>query len=669
MIDAIQRLFRRSARDGRSASDWRREGNACLARGELAEAVRCYRAAVAAAPDDTDACLSLGFALLEQQATGEARAWLDQVVRLRPDHHEAHFLLARAARAEGRLEPAAESYRLAVQHAPGFDPARVEGSAVCLALGQRELESGRPEAAREWFEDAVVRHPANAAAHAGLGLAWESLGRPDAATQNYGRALQLEPGHPQALFGLASLAMQRKQPAAAAEHYAKVLEALPGHVPARLGHAQAMLESGRFDDALRCFRELLADHPGEHAAVLGEANALLGLGQHAPAVAAFDRALQVLPDAALAHLNRGTALLRLRRPQEALQGFRRALELHPGYVEALVNIGGVLHDECRFDDALGCFDRALALDPGNVAAHWNRALCLLVQGRFQEGWPEAEWRWQAKGHERLQTGKPQWTGAESLAGRTILVHYEQGLGDTVQFCRYVPLLAQRGADVLLAVQPALENLVRTLPGPFRLVKVGESIPPHDYECPLLSLPRAFGTTLASIPAGTYLSSAPALVAQWRERLGPAAARRIGIAWSGNPGQENDHNRSMPLATLLRIAGEGVQLVSLQKEVRAVDAAALQGARMPHFGDLLTDFEQTAALIECMDVVVTVCTSVAHVAGALGKPTWVVLCHGADWRWLRDRSDSPWYPTARLFRQPRPGDWESVVAEVRGALQG
>lgn len=570
MIEAVRRLFRRNAEVHQEAPDWKRQGNDFLARGEIAEAMRCYRAAVDADPGDAAARLNLGFALLEQNFFQEARHWLQEVLRLQPGQHEAHFLLARAVRAQGALESAAQSYQQAVRYEPGFELARQEGAEVCVALGQRELEAGRPEAARAWLDDAIARSQ----------------------------------GHPSA------------------------------------------------------------------PALVGRANTFLMQDRHEEALAAYDRALASFPDSALAHLNRGNTLLALRRQQDALQAFRRALQLQPGYVEALVNIGSVLNEQGRHAEANASFEQALAHDPSNAAAHWNLALGLLVQGRLQDDWLHAEWRWQALGRERLDTGRPQWTGAEPLAGKTILVHHEQGFGDTVQFCRYIPLLAQRGATVLVSVQRGLENLVRTLPGSFRVLEPGEPIPDHDYASPLLSLPLAFDTRVDAIPAAVpYLASRPELVAKWRERLGPARRRRVGIVWSGNASQVNDHNRSMPLAHLLPLAGPGVQLVSLQKEARPADIPVLQAAPITHFGEQLADFEQTAALVECMDVVVSVCTSVAHVAGALGRPLWVLLPFNADWRWLQDRSDSPWYPSARLFRQPRPGDWDSVVRTVQAELQG
>jgi len=664
-----RRLFRRTPDDSPQGAGGQQQGNEFLARGELADAIRCYRAAADADPVDAAARLSLGFALLEQQSIDEARHWLQEVLRLQPGQHEAHFFLARAARMQGALESAAAGYAEAARHAPAFELARQEGAEACIALGQRELAAERREAALRWFEDAVARCPGSAPAQAHLGLALETLGRPEAAAESYGRALALQPSEPQALFGLGNVCMQRNDPAAAATHYAQVLGVLPDHLPAQANLAQALAATGRHEEAARRFRQVLQQHPGDAGALLGEANALLTLRRHKEALAAYDGAIAVSPQSPLAHLNRGNTLLALRRPEEALQGFRRALQLHPGYVEALVNIGSVLFADNRFAEALQAFEEALAQDPANAAAHWNLGLCLLLQGRLERGWTEAEWRWQALGRERLRTGRPQWSGAEPVAGRRILVHHEQGLGDTVQFCRYVPLLAERGATVLLAVQPALAGLVETLPGPFQLVPAGEPLPEHDYECPLMSLPLAFGTRIDSIPAPLcYLASRPAGVRVWRERLGASGARRVGIAWSGNASHVNDHNRSLPLAKLLPIADAGVQLVSLQKEVRESDAAVLRGAPVQDFSCHLGDFEGTAALIECMDLVVTVDTSIAHVAGALGKAVWVLLPFSSDWRWLLDRTDSPWYPSARLFRQPRPGDWDSVVAAVRAALE-
>jgi hypothetical protein len=292
-------------------------------------------------------------------------------------------------------------------------------------------------------------------------------------------------------------------------------------------------------------------------------------------------------------------------------------------------------------------------------------------GDFATGWREYEWRWEEKPWKgaKPRFARPEWLGAEPLAGKTLLLYNEQGLGDTLQFCRYAKRAAESGANVVLVVQPQLRSLLAGLEGTTRVLERRSELPAFDCHCPLPSAPLAFKTGLDTIPADIpYIRSDPALVGAWRERLGAKTRPRVGVAWSGNPGHLNDRNRSVALAQMLPLASEEGEWVSLQKDTRAADARVLASrSDIRHFGEALGDFADTAALVEHMDVVVTVDTSVAHLAGAMGKPTWILLPFNPDWRWLLDREDSPWYPTARLFRQPAIGDWASVIARVRDEL--
>ena len=332
-----------------------------------------------------------------------------------------------------------------------------------------------------------------------------------------------------------------------------------------------------------------------------------------------------------------------------------------------------LHDMLRFEAALECYDRVRALQPDFVDAHYNKSLCRLLTGDLVRGFATHEWRWETAQHRSFKRDfkQPLWTGGEDIAGKTVLLHAEQGFGDTIQFCRYAPLVAARGARVVLEVQEPLFALMTGLQGVAELRARGEVLPDFDLHCPLLSLPRAFATRLETVPATVpYLRAAPEKTAHWGERLGVKARPRIGLAWSGRPTHKNDHNRSIELAVFLQIfAGIEADLVSLQREMRDADAELLRTrGGVVHFGADLKDFADTAALIVNLDLVVAVDTSVVHLAGALGKPVWVLLPFIPDWRWLLDRPDSPWYPTARLFRQDDSRQWDGVIARVNAALR-
>ena len=358
------------------------------------------------------------------------------------------------------------------------------------------------------------------------------------------------------------------------------------------------------------------------------------------------------------HCTLGTVRALQGRLPEAIACFDAALDLRPDLHEAHSNRGIVLGRQGRLDEAETCFRQAIALSPDYADAHHHLAMALLTRGDFAAGWAEYEWRWQTPQmrHAAPIFTQPQWRG-EPLAGRTLLIHAEQGYGDTIQFCRYAALAAERGGCVILQVQPPLMRLLRTLPN-VEVIAQGEAPPPFDMHCPMLSLPLAFGTTRASVPAAIpYLHADPARSVAFAQRV-PGVSRKIGVAWAGSSAHLADHRRSIPpdrLRPLLAL--EGFHFVSLQKD------ATRTGLPLTDLTVELTDFADTAALVANLDLVIAVDTAVAHLAAALGKPVWLLDRFDSCWRWLVGRSDTPWYPTMRLYRQPVPGDWDTVLAAV------
>lgn len=442
-------------------------------------------------------------------------------------------------------------------------------------------------------------------------------------------------------------------------------------LPDAMQRAAAAYGAGDFAEAERLCKAILHAQ-ADYFNALHLLGVVYGIQGHAElGLQHLRKAVCVYPNSATVYWHMGIALSDLKRPEEALVSFDRALELQPDYVEALVNRGNVLQELRRPEDALPSFRRAIQLRPDFAIAHYNESLCSLQLGDLEKGWRAHEWRSQVAQLEKAQRDfkQPLWLGEEPLAGKTILLHAEQGLGDTLQFCRYARLVASQGATVLMEVQPWLKSLLAKVEGVSQLLVSGETLPAFDYHCPLLSLPLAFKTTLASIPAEVpYLDSDPITVSKWRGKLGEQTLPRVGLVWSGSTTHRNDQNRSIPLADFARLVSDQFQLVSLQKEVRAADKLVLDERQdIQYFGDDLNDFTDTAALVELMDVVITVDTVVAHLAGAMGKPVWILLAFNPDWRWLLERDDSPWYPAARLFRQPAPGDWASVMARLKNAL--
>jgi tetratricopeptide (TPR) repeat protein len=474
---------------------------------------------------------------------------------------------------------------------------------VLHGLGQINYQRGRLEAALSLIQAALKTDLSRADGFASLGLVFHALAQHERALTSYNEGLRIAPGN-------AELLNRR---------------------------GVAFLALSRAEEALANFDRALATEP-EHLDALGNrGNALLKLNRVAEALAAYDRALTFAPENAALLANRAVALRRLDRPQEAVTSAKRALRSRPGFAQA------------RFVEAVA----------------------RLTLGDFGAGWRGYEARALVGDVARKDRGfnAPLWLGEPSLEGKTILLHAEQGFGDTIQFVRYVPLIAARGATIVLEVQRELTRLLSRLPGIAALVARSAALPRFDFHCPLLSLPLACATELATIPAEIpYIAPAEADVACWRARL-PQRRPRVGLVWSGTRSHDNDLNRSMRLEMLSPLLDlKHVTFVSLQHEVREEDAAFLESrAAVVQIAPEFRDFADTAAVIASLDAVISVDTAVAHLAGAMGKPLLVLLPFAADFRWLRGRRDSPWYPSARLYRQPAFGDWASVVDEVRGDL--
>jgi hypothetical protein len=399
---------------------------------------------------------------------------------------------------------------------------------------------------------------------------------------------------------------------------------------------------------------------------------LHSLKRYEEALADNKAAYKLNPGKADTSNNIGAALQFLCRDKEALPWFDRAIALQPGHVVAHTNKASSLQQLHRFDEAIALYDRVRTIDPGNAEPEWNTSLIQMVTGNFEAGWVGREARWR-----RANPGiypkflAPRWFGETGIAGKTIVVCADEGLGDTVQFARYVPDVAALGARVILVVDPPAQKLLSGMPGVWQCLRKDiDILPPFDLHCPMSGLPLAFGTRLDTIPPGvSYLPPLAAdRVQAWQDRLGPHDRLRVGMVWSGNSVHSNDHNRSTSLQAFTRILDLDATFVSLQKDPRPIDRATLRGRTdiVDPTADL-TDFGETAALLSCLDVVITVDTSVAHLAAALGRPTWILLPYDPDYRWLLDRDDSPWYPTARLFRQDETRDYATVLDRVRSEL--
>jgi tetratricopeptide (TPR) repeat protein len=445
--------------------------------------------------------------------------------------------------------------------------------------------------------------------------------------------------------------------------------AAPNQFDALYAHATSAAAGQDFQRAIDLYDQAIALDPSHAEAYYKRGNALKNLGRLDAAITSYSQAIERRPDYAYAYCNRGVVQQSLGLTDAALSSYDQAIAADATDAMAHYNRALLMQDCSRWDAALAGYNQAISIDPGYADAQYNRSLALLFQGDFENGWRSYEWRW--KNAQRLSIGIPRnfthplWLGEESIAGKRLLLYSEGGLGDTLQFCRYAALCAARGATVFLEVQPPLLGLLANLEGALRVIAAGSPLPPFDYQCPLMSMPLAFKTTLDTIPAAPkYLHSDEAKVARWRAMLGERNRPRVGLVWSGNPNNTIDLRRSIRLADWVAHLPSEFQYFRLQRQVREADQATLDSNPfIVSFDDNLLDFDNTAALCECMDVVISVDTSIAHLSGALGRPTWVLLPFNPDWRWLLDRGDSPWYPTAKLYRQRAAGDWNEVFARV------
>lgn len=505
-------------------------------------------------------------------------------------------------------------------------------------LGTANQEAGHLQLGASQLEQAVAMDPDHVASHNNLGNTLNAMGQFEQAVACYDQALALSPDYAECWYNR--------------------------------GNALRKLE--QLEDALASYDRALALDPEHASACCNRGVTLNDLKRYEEALVAFDRAIARRPGYAGAYNNRGITHRELQRHDAAMADYAKAIALNVDYAEPYGNYGVVLASLQRLDEALQWYDRALALDPGSAKVHWNKATLLLRKGNFLDGWREFEWRLKRPDVKQqfYRFPKPLWRGETDIRGRKLLIVAEQGFGDVIQFCRFIPMVKAMGATIIVEVQQPLLPLLSTLRCDVTLVGRGEEFPEFDAYCHVMSLPHIFRATLDTIPADIpYLFSDADKVRQWRSRLGEPGAMRVGLAWFGSSGHNSDKHRSIALQTLRPLFDIPIEWHSLQLDYRPQEIEyldRLSELQQNHEGR--NDFSDTAALIECMDMVITVDTSFGHVAGAMGKPVWILLPYDMDFRWLLQREDSPWYPTARLFRQPVAGDWESVIANVRTALQ-
>lgn len=571
---------------------------------------------------------------------------------------------ALAAHRAGRLDAAEPLYRQALTLDPNHAPA-------LHYFGILHYQRGEHDTAASLMSRALKLDRHDAACWSNRGLVAAALGHLDEATICYDQALQLQPDFADARnnFGVALQAQGSLNEAL--EQYRLALASNPAMIDAHLNLGTALSKLGRFDEALASYRDVLAIDPNMAEAHFNAGNAYQAQGRHNAAIASFERALALRADYAEAHVNLGSLIGRLGDYAGAEAHYRRAVALRPNPTH-LVCLGGSLAAQGRLDEEEVFYRQALALDPHHADAHQNLAWLLLKRGDYRQGWAEFALRWRKRDYDAIAVpGVAEWHG-EPLDGRRLLVVGEQGFGDHFQFLRFASVLQQRGATIDLCVREPLLPLVERIPGVSRAFS-GQPQGDYDFWVPMMSVPSCVGTELSTIPAGLpYLFADKAKVKAWRKRVGPVnrSKRKVGLVWAGSPTFGNDRYRSMTLADLSALSElKSVAWYALQKGPAHAQLADAPSAFRAHdFTAELSSFDETAALIMLLDLVIAVDTGVAHLAAALGKPVWLLLPANSDWRWLETRSDTPWYPGMKLFRQKKVGDWAAVVAQVAKTLQ-
>ena len=608
--------------------------------------------------------LHQALALHQQGQLEEAQLIYEAILRIQPRHFDALHLLGVIANQSNDPQRGATLIAKAIAIHPHFAIFHFNHGNALMALGQATLAAAS-------FRRTIRLQPDYVGAHFNLGNMLVELGQTEAAISSYDQALALAPNQEGIWYSRACALHTLRRHAEAVASYNQVIALQPDHSRAYNNRGVALRDLGQDALAVESFERAIALRPGDPQPLNNLGLALKHLRQYRAAIDCHDRGLAIDPGYAIGWYNRGLALREIGDPAAALASHDRAIAINPHAGEFHCDRGLALQDLGQMDAAIASFDTCIGLLPDYPDAHWNKSLALLAKGDFGQGWPLYEWRWRnAKtGLRPAHFAQPLWLGEAPLVGKSILLHCEQGLGDAIQFFRYAALVRALGAHVCIEAPTALFELFKAAANDVEVIRTGSDLSGFDYHCPLLSLPLALETTLATIPhQQSYLRSDPTKVALWSERLGPARGPRIGLVWRGNASHNHDHFRSVPLAALLPYLPEGVDYVSLQKELRDGDQETLNAnPGLKHFGALIQDFSDTAALCQLMDQVISVDTSVAHLSGALGRPTHVLLPPSPDWRWLQDRADSPWYASVTLHRQARGQGWEPTLRQLGATL--
>ena len=566
----------------------------------------------------------------------------------------------------GRLQDAEFMYKNLLQISPSHIGAKT-------MLGMLYVQTERAVEGIRLLKSSLIKDPKQFWAHNALGVGLLNTKKFQEAIFSFNKALILKPDYIDAYFNLGKTQRALRQYKDAIVSYSKCIDLDKGYASAYNNIGTIYLEDLKeYEKSVANFQQFVTLVPDSSLGLYNLGTALKELNRYDDALQNLDRAIQLKPDYAEAYHNQGVTFGELKRYDDALVSYDRAIQLKPDYAEAYSNQGVTYNELRRYDDALVSYDRAIQLKPDYAEAYWNKSLLKILLGEYEEGWSLYEWRWKASQQKDFMRNfkQPLWLGEESIKDKKILIHTEQGLGDVIQFCRYIPMIeALAPKQIIFEVPKSLVSILSTINSKFSVVEQGVPIPEFDIHCAIMSLPHAFKTTVDRIPASIpYLYADVNKTKLWNKKLGIKTKPRIGLVWSGSTIHKNDHNRSLLLRQLEPLLKLPFEFHCLQNEIRPIDLEALNEYEIiQQHQDELVDFSDTAALIESLDFVISVDTSVAHLAGALGKTVFILLPFASDYRWMADKADSPWYPTATLFRQPSPFDWDTALADVAQEL--
>jgi tetratricopeptide (TPR) repeat protein len=646
--------------------------------GDLAVAIELIQKAIAASPNQAVFHSNLGLVLVAARQLDAAIVAYHRSLELAPRSAQAMNNLGAALHATGKTDEAIPWLRQSLEIAPDYGDARNNLAHILRLKSDSAREAKQPKEALRFCRESVALNPNDAEALYLLGSQLHDAGQSEAAVEFLRKSLQLVPDSAHTLNNLGNALFATGSQEESLDCLQRALRINPDFPEACNNLGGVLKAMGRTQEAIAAYSRSIALQPKSPDVHSNLGNLLREAGQRELALQSYESALAIDADHAVTHNNLGNSYCETGDWHRAIQSYRQALAIRPDYADAMNNLGTALEEIGQREEAMTLYCRSLVRQPGGVSAPWNIALLQLLRGEYEPGWPGYENRWRQSKQKNsfrnftqpmLPILSGEHTGA--LKGKRVLLHAEQGYGDTLQFCRYAPMVAALGMTVYLECAPELIRLMSSLAGVAELIPFGTPLPAVDFQCPLMSLPMVFGTALATVPADVpYLKPNRSDMQRWGERFsGEPVGLRVGLVWAGGSNHQKDRDRSLRLADFAGLANaQGVIFYSLQLgEPAAQSASPPPGMKLIDWTEDLNDFADTAAMLTHLDLIITIDSSVGHLAGAMGKTVWTLLAFHPDWRWLLDRNDSPWYPNTNLFRQTSPKDWRDPLARVKAAL--